>query len=105
MKANFTKFVCPRGFVKHLDELEDINAHGERLIEIAKECEKQAGAGSYESYQFRSVRECLEDNLHEHMERGSLTRDLYTIRYGLTLFLRELMGETFGPGIIAKVRP
>ena len=102
---DYKSFTFPKGWLKHLDELEDWNNHTERLIEIAKECEKQAGEGSYDAHELRSIRECLEDNLHEHTVRGGLTKDLMTIRHGLVLYLRERIGFTFGPEVLKKIRP
>lgn len=101
----YTNFTFPKGWTKKLDNMTEWNDHTGRLIEIAKECEKQAGAGSYNQSIFGSIRKALEDNRREHDRAGYLTENLYTIRWGLTLYLQQQIGFTFGPEVLAKIRP
>lgn len=101
----YANFTFRRGWLKHLDDLTEWNNHTERLIEIARECEKQAGEGTYAALLFRSIRECLEDNLREHGRQGHLTLNLGTVRDGLTLCLHRQIQWTFGPDVLARIRP
>lgn len=98
------KIKVSKRFIAHLDELTEWNNHTERMIEVAAECQKQAGT-DYEKDQFRSIRECMEDNHHEHLERGSLTRDLMTIREGLRLLLIQSIKMYFDDESAAVLRP
>jgi hypothetical protein len=100
----YTKFVTPRGWLKELEELEEWNNHTERLIVIATECEKQS-AGTYNGHIFGKIRAALENNLKQHYKEGSLTEELGTVRYGLTLYLRERIAMTYGPEVLKRINP
>lgn len=91
-------------WLQYLAELENRNNHTLRLIEIARECEKQA-EGDFSRDNFAAIRKCLEKNLAEHDRAGELTEELYTIRRGLTLYLREQIGRHYGDMALKAINP
>lgn len=91
----------------YLDELEDQNAHGERLREIAGLCEqsaKEAGAGIAETI-FAGLGVDFGKVNDAHIRAGELTEELYELRYYLTRHLRDYVYYFYGDDALKVLNP